>query len=96
MIIIDYNLYIYDYNTIMIYLTGEDIWFIEKKDFPNWEHSFQVFNLKNKMKFKINEKIYYHLLKLDSFKKHEINNCKNIRQVFYKWEIIDHIGEQLI
>lgn len=96
MIIIDYNLYIYDYNTMIIYLSGDDSWFIKENDYPNWEHLFQVFNLKNKIQFKINENIYYHLLKLDSFNKHEINNCKNIRQVFKKWGIIDYIGEQII
>lgn len=81
---------------MIIYLSGEDIWFIEPNQNPNWEHLVQIFNIKNKMKIKINEKLYYYLLKLDSFKKYELNNCKNIRQVFKKWELIDHIGEQLI
>ena len=96
MIIVDYNLYIYDYDTMIVYLSGEDSWFIESNLNPNWEHLVQIFNLKNKIKFKINEKIYYQLLKLDSFKKYELNHCNNIRQVFKKWELIDHIGEQLI
>ena len=96
MIIIDYNLYVYDYNTMIIYLSGEDVWLIEQNQNPNWKHLVQIFNLKNKLKFTINEKIYNHLLKLDSLKKYELNNCKNITQVFKKWELIDHIGEQLI
>ena len=96
MIIIDYNLYIYDFNTMIIYLSGEDIWFMEKNIHPSWSHLVQVFNIKNKIKFKINEKTYHYLLKLDSLKKYEINNCKNVRQVFQKWELIDQIGEQLI
>jgi hypothetical protein len=81
---------------MIIYLSGEDIWFIEQNQNPNWEHLVQIFNIKNKIKFKINEKLYYYLLKLNSFKKHELNSCKNIRQVFKEWELIDHIGEQLI
>jgi hypothetical protein len=81
---------------MIIYLSGEDIWFMEKNIHPSWSHLVQVFNIKNKIKFKINEKTYHYLLKLDSLKKYEINNCKNVRQVFQKWELIDQIGEQLI
>lgn len=81
---------------MIIYLAGENYWLIEPNQNPNWKHLFQIFNLKNKLKFKINERIYDHLLKLDSLKKYELNDCKNITQVFKKWELIDHIGEQLI
>jgi hypothetical protein len=81
---------------MIIYLSGEDIWFIEKNIYPSWSHLVQVYNIKNKIKFKINEKTYNYLLKLDSLKKYEINNCKNIRQVFQRWELIDQIGEELI
>lgn len=81
---------------MIVYLSGEDIWFIEQNQNPNWEHLVQIFNVKNKMKFKIDQKIYHYLLRLDSFKKYELNSCKNIRQVFKKWELIDYIGEQLI
>jgi len=95
-IIIDYNLYVYDYKTMIIYLAGEDIWLIERNQNPNWKHLVQIFNLKNKLKFTINERIYNYLLKLDSLKKYELNNCENITQVFKQWELIDHIGEQLI
>ena len=91
-----YHIYIYDYQTMIIYLKGEENWSIEKNYSPHWKHLFQIFNINNKVEFKIDRNIYEELLKMNSLRKDQINHCGNVRQVFYQWGLYDIIGEQLI